>query len=88
MESICMQCNQAVKTLKFIQCKGFCGKVAHLDCVSLSRGAMDLINEQANLFWFCNDCTAIMKSKHVRDAFATLNDAFLKLSDTHSTALK
>lgn len=88
MEPACLQCTKPVKTLKFIKCQGFCEGIAHLDCVSLSRQNLDFINEQPNLFWFCNNCTAIMSSKHVRDAFAALNEAFHSLNETHRTVLE
>lgn len=88
MESSCLQCSEPVKTLKFIKCQGFCEKVAHLDCVSLSRANMDLISEQPNLFWFCNSCSGIMNSKHVRDAFGALTEALQNLSETHRSALE
>lgn len=82
-----MQCSEPVKTLKFIKCQGFCEKVVHIECVSLSRSNMDFINEQSNLFWFCNSCTGILSSKHVRDAFVALTEAFRNLSETHRLAL-
>lgn len=72
----------------FIQCQGFCDKVAHLDCASLTRPNMDLINGNSNLFWFCDTCSGIMNSKHVRDAFAALTEAFRNLSETHRSAME
>lgn len=88
MDSKCLQCSEPVKTLKFMKCQGFCEKVAHIECVSLSRPNMDFINEQPNLFWFCNSCSGIMNSKPIRDAFAALTDAFRNLSETHRSAME
>lgn len=56
MDSNCYECSKPIKTLEFMQCKGFCSQAAHLKCVGLKRPNMDFVNEHVNLLWFCDCC--------------------------------
>lgn len=48
---------------------------------------MDLINEHANIFWFCNACVALMESSNFRDLFSSLATTVSTLDETHQKAL-
>lgn len=55
MDSNCNQCSGAIKTIELVQC-GYCHQSAHLKCVGLKRPSMEVVNENRNILWFCDQC--------------------------------
>ncbi|XP_058817344.1 uncharacterized protein LOC131680647 [Topomyia yanbarensis] len=62
MDSICLQCSEPVTTLNQLKCQGFCYRIMHLSCSTLTRPKLDMINDSANIFWLCDSCVDLMKS--------------------------
>ncbi|XP_058827547.1 uncharacterized protein LOC131687477 [Topomyia yanbarensis] len=88
MDSICLQCSEPVTTLNQLKCQGFCDRIMHLSCSTLTRPKLDMINDSANILWLCDSCVDLMKSSTVNAAFTALSEAFRLLTDTHKTALE
>lgn len=49
---------------------------------------MNLINEHTNVFWFCDNCVAIMKSSSLRDALSKLVTTVSKFDECHQKTLQ
>lgn len=86
-ESICLHCSKAVNTIEVLRCHGFCGGIVHRTCTNLTKPNMNLVNEHANIFWFCDACVELTKNSSFRDSFSTLAATVSTFDETHRKAL-
>ncbi|XP_055589490.1 uncharacterized protein LOC129741736 [Uranotaenia lowii] len=100
MEQHCSTCREAITGIEQIACKGVCSKRFHIACTGLSKSlARQIDTTSNNVFWFCDDCAAIISNPSFRsmafnasaetNAIAQLTNAITELrSDIKQLAPK
>lgn len=76
---MCSGCNTAIdENCNHVQCSGLCDGVFHLECSSLKKSELKLLENKC-LKWFCSSCTVI--STNLIGLLTTLKNSVLVCQD-------
>lgn len=84
-------CDRCAKTVKkneeYIECMGFCNSVVHMKCDNLNLPFIKNIQERANLFWMCDECTKLMKITRFKSVVSSLGCVISAVLENQLTGL-
>lgn len=85
MASKCKTCAEMISNADYVTCEGACLELFQIKCVALTKTALNAVQSNANVHWYCHDCNS--SNRNVSSSVESLKHSVEQLTQSLSVDL-